>query len=150
MVRNFRRRAQGKLSPRWGPPRFFILDRPNPEQPMYIIRPEAKEGPTRAIHRNNLRLCSIDPTNAALPANVENPAQHRPSGFLIDVPRPMTSTPALTPMAWNMVPAKSEIIPSVPNGVIAQNPACLAEPEPPWNQSDPNSFFASRGPKTQF
>ncbi|XP_062374615.1 uncharacterized protein LOC134062574 isoform X2 [Sardina pilchardus] len=29
----------------------------NPDLPVYVIRPEGKEGPTRTIHRNNLRSC---------------------------------------------------------------------------------------------
>lgn len=34
LLSNFHRRAQGKLSPRWGPQRFVVLARPDPEQPV--------------------------------------------------------------------------------------------------------------------
>lgn len=57
LCRNFRRRARGKLGPFWVPEPWVVLSQPNPGQPVYVIRPEGKEGPTRTIHRNNLRPC---------------------------------------------------------------------------------------------
>lgn len=77
LLSNFHRRAQGKLSMRWGPQRFVVLARPDPEQPVYVVRPEAKEGPVRTIHRNNLRLCTFHPQTTSLPVSNENSAQGR-------------------------------------------------------------------------
>ncbi|KAL2093598.1 hypothetical protein ACEWY4_010910 [Coilia grayii] len=66
LMRNFRRRAQGKLAPQWLPTPFVIVTTPYRGRPVFTIRPEGKEGPLRTIHRNNLRAC---PTDAPAPQN---------------------------------------------------------------------------------
>lgn len=60
LMRNFRRRAQGKLAPRWLPTPFVVVSQ-LPDRPVFAIRPEGKVGPTRTIHRNNLKPCPGDP-----------------------------------------------------------------------------------------
>lgn len=60
LPRNFRRRARGKLAPRWGPDVWVVKAQPRVDQPVYVICPEGREGPTRTIHRNNLRCCPVD------------------------------------------------------------------------------------------
>ena len=60
LPRNFRRRAGSKLAPHWGPDVWVVVAQPRPEQPVYIICPEGREGPRRTIHRNNLRCCPVD------------------------------------------------------------------------------------------
>lgn len=60
LLRNFRRRAQGKLAPQWLPSPFIIVAQPYQDRPVFTIRPEGKEGPLRTIHRNNLRSCPMD------------------------------------------------------------------------------------------
>ncbi|KAJ7994626.1 hypothetical protein DPEC_G00251430 [Dallia pectoralis] len=57
LLRNFRRRAGGKLAPHWVPSPFVVVAQVQPGHPVYSIRPEGKNGPTRTIHRNNLRHC---------------------------------------------------------------------------------------------
>uniref|UniRef100_A0A8C7YMG5 Gypsy retrotransposon integrase-like protein 1 n=1 Tax=Oryzias sinensis TaxID=183150 RepID=A0A8C7YMG5_9TELE len=60
LIRNFRRRARGKLAPRWTPEPFVVVNQLREDHPVYLVRPEGKEAPTRTIHRNNLRLCPVD------------------------------------------------------------------------------------------
>lgn len=57
LIRNFRRRAQGKLAPQWLPTPFVVVAQPRPSRPVFSIRPEGKDGPIRTIHRNNIRPC---------------------------------------------------------------------------------------------
>ena len=61
LIRNFRRRAQGKLAPQWLPLPFVVVSQPYQDRPVFAIRPEGKDGPIRTIHRNNLRSCPGDP-----------------------------------------------------------------------------------------
>lgn len=57
LIRNFRRRARGKLAPHWVPTPYVIMAQIRPGHPVYSIRPEGKEGPIQTMHRNNLRPC---------------------------------------------------------------------------------------------
>ena len=100
LIKNFRRRAQGKLTSRWLPTPYVVLDRPRPEQPVYLIRPEGEEGPTRTLHRNNLRPCpagvlgSPEVQEEGPPgANVDVPPQFNLPSFLVP---PCPSRPAVT------------------------------------------------------
>lgn len=61
LMRNFRRRAQGKLAPHWLPTPFVIVGQSHPDRPVFTIRPEGKDGPCRTLHRNNLQPCLGDP-----------------------------------------------------------------------------------------
>lgn len=61
LMRNFRRRAQGKLAPRWLPAPFVVVRQSHPDRPVFTIRPEGKDGPCRTLHLNNLRPCPGDP-----------------------------------------------------------------------------------------
>jgi len=60
LIRNFRRRAKGKLTPRWAPEPFVIVTQLREGHPVFILRPEGKESPTRTVHRNNLRPCPLN------------------------------------------------------------------------------------------
>lgn len=72
LLRHFRQRAQGKLAPRWLPTPFVVVGRVHPDRPVYIIRPEGREGPERTAHRNNLRACPVTfpqaPTTSVKPS----------------------------------------------------------------------------------
>lgn len=57
LCRNFRRRARGKLAPFWVPEPYVVVSRLGSKELVYVVRPEGKSGPTRTIHRNNLRPC---------------------------------------------------------------------------------------------
>ncbi|KAK5898981.1 hypothetical protein CesoFtcFv8_008505 [Champsocephalus esox] len=57
LIRNFRRRARGKLEPHWVPSPDVVVSQVRPGHPMYSIRPEGKEGLIRTMHRTNLRPC---------------------------------------------------------------------------------------------
>lgn len=145
LVRNFHRCAQGKLSPRWGPQQFVVLARPNPEQPVYVVQPEAKEGPVHTIHRNNLRLCLSDPTNASSPENVEKPVQDRSLGCVLGAHPPVANMADFTPMTWNQVPIGCEVAPATESDVVRIAP-CPVNSELTVNLSDPNSFSTYRAP----
>lgn len=58
LIRNLRRRAKGKLTPRWAPEPFVIVTQLR-GHPVYILQPEGKETPMRTVHRNNLRPCPL-------------------------------------------------------------------------------------------
>lgn len=59
LLRHFRRRAFGKLAPRWQRTPYVVVSRLRPGHPVYLIRPEGEEGPVRTAHRNNLRVCPL-------------------------------------------------------------------------------------------
>lgn len=61
LLRNFRRREQGKLAPHWQPQLYVVIDQLCPGLPVFQIKPEGKEGPIRTIHRNHLRPCLFNP-----------------------------------------------------------------------------------------
>ncbi|KAJ8014708.1 hypothetical protein DPEC_G00018480 [Dallia pectoralis] len=56
LIRNFCRRARGKLGPHWDPQPFVVILQPSPGQPTYVVRPEGRDGPTRTIHRSHLHV----------------------------------------------------------------------------------------------
>ncbi|XP_042563837.1 uncharacterized protein LOC122132932 isoform X2 [Clupea harengus] len=53
-VRDFRRRARGKLGYHWDPRPYVVRSQPTRDRPVYVIRPEGREGPLRTLHQNNL------------------------------------------------------------------------------------------------
>ncbi|KAG1933728.1 interleukin-1 receptor accessory protein-like 1-A [Pimephales promelas] len=85
LPRNFRRRAKGKLAPRWGPDVWVVVARPRADRPVYVICPEGHEGPTKTIHRNNLRCCPVNISR-------EDPLEGEPS---ISQPQPMSWYPVI-------------------------------------------------------
>lgn len=56
LIRDFRRRARGKLGYHWEPQPYVVLGQASSDRPAYILRPEGRTGPTRTIHRNHLRV----------------------------------------------------------------------------------------------
>lgn len=64
LVRNFRRRSQGKLAPHWQRTPFVVIAQVQPGHPVYKVRPEGGSGPEKTIHRNNLRPCTWEPETA--------------------------------------------------------------------------------------
>lgn len=60
IIRNFRRRAKGKLAPRWTPEPFVEVTQLRENHPVYVLQPEGKEHPTRPVHRTNLRPCPLN------------------------------------------------------------------------------------------
>lgn len=56
LVRDFRRRARGKLGYHWNPQPYVVQGQPAADRPVYSIRPEGRDGPVRTIHRNHLRV----------------------------------------------------------------------------------------------
>lgn len=60
LIRNFRRRSKGKLTPRWKPEPFMVATKLREDHPVYVLRPEGKDTPTRTVHCNNLRPCPLN------------------------------------------------------------------------------------------
>lgn len=56
LVRDFRRRARGKLGYHWDPRPYVVQSQLAVDRPVYSIRPEGRDGPVRTIHRNHLRV----------------------------------------------------------------------------------------------
>lgn len=137
LVGNFRRRAQGKLAPRWMPGPSVIVSQTRPGQPVYVIRPEGKDGPTRTYHRNNLWPCPVDTLTPA-PVSPETlmppapelapncPLEPEPCMLLV---RPMPQ-PAIGPANPVTEPQPEPVISPQPafSGLLSPE---LLGPEPP-------------------
>lgn len=110
LLRNFRRRGQGKLAPHWQPKPFVVLGPLRPGLPVLRIRPEGG-GPERTIHRNHLRPCpytvpqdvpaeaSPDPRQPGeLPQQVPGPSWRNYTWYPVHVPlAPPVAIPATPP-----------------------------------------------------
>ena len=130
LVRNFRRRAKGKLTPRWTPEPFVVVTQLREGHPVYVLRPEGKEAPTRTVHRNNLRPCPLDvlqdsrePVGAPELSVVDPPNQLPPPtwwlpGLIMNSTRPLATQ--------SIDPALAEL-PDPPEGPAAPS----SEPEHP-------------------
>lgn len=122
LIRNFRRRARGKLTPRWTPEPFVVVSQLREGHPVYVLRPEGKEGPTRTVHRNNLRTCPLN----VLQNNQEPEEELR--GQETNMP------PDLPPPTWwlpSLINATQQ-----PTGP-APGPAQVSPPDPPQGPAAP-------------
>lgn len=72
LILDSRRRSKGKLADRWEKQPYIIIGSIRPNQPVYRLRPEGKEGPERVLHRNRLRPCIHYP-KVVQPAGGVNP-----------------------------------------------------------------------------
>ncbi|MGH0150878.1 UNVERIFIED_CONTAM: hypothetical protein FKN15_041562 [Acipenser sinensis] len=61
LVSSKRRRGRGKLADRWESEPYVVVERIDSQAPVYRVRPEGQDGPTRVIHRNLLRPCILYP-----------------------------------------------------------------------------------------
>lgn len=133
LLRNFRRREQGKLAPRWMPQPYVVLEQLRPSLPVFRIKPEGKDGPTRTIHQNHLRPCPFNPPDRPQPvpeAAIQNPvAPSAPS------PRPL-----LLPLTF--VPTASTSLTGQGQGTL------IGPPEVPLTTT-PLEQDASNGPLTR-
>lgn len=94
LLRNFRRRAHGKLAPRWIPTPFVVVSQLKPNQPVYIVKPEGKGGPIKTLHHNNIRPCGLllQPDAVTQDPEQPQPTPQSPApapGFPLN-PRPVT------------------------------------------------------------
>ncbi len=60
LVRNVRLRGKHKLANRWEPDVYVVL-RQSGDLPVYVVRPETREGPQRTLHRDLLLPCGFLP-----------------------------------------------------------------------------------------
>lgn len=60
LVKNVRIRGKHKLSDRWEQDIFIVVKRAG-DLPVYTVRPEGKDGPTRTVHRDLLLPCGFLP-----------------------------------------------------------------------------------------
>lgn len=54
LIRDFCHRSRGKLGYHWDPRPYVVQHQLEKDRPVYVVRPEGKEGPLRTIHQNNL------------------------------------------------------------------------------------------------
>lgn len=74
LVRNVRLRGKHKLADRWETD-IYVVVKQSGNVPVYVVRPETKEGPLRTLHRDLLLPCGfLLPT----PVEVETVAEKRP------------------------------------------------------------------------
>ncbi|MGH0149668.1 UNVERIFIED_CONTAM: hypothetical protein FKN15_015787 [Acipenser sinensis] len=59
LVRNTRHQGRGKLHDRWDSVPHVVVEEVQEGGPMYKVRPEGKDGPIRTLHRNRLRICTL-------------------------------------------------------------------------------------------
>ena len=107
---------------RWLPTPYVVLDQPWPEQPVYLIRPEGAEGPTRILHRNNLRPCPAGvlaspqvPEEGPPGANVGAPPQFNLPGFLVPPCPSRPAGPGVPPRAIHPVLAPGRYTTPIPS-----------------------------------
>lgn len=72
LVRNVRLRGKHKLADKWEADVHIVVKRAG-DLPVYTVRPENREGPTRTLHRDLLLSCSFLPMTAE-----EEPPQPKP------------------------------------------------------------------------
>lgn len=87
LIRNFRWRAQGKLTPRWIWELLVVLAALSPDSPVYRVWPEGHEEPERTFNCNNLRPCLYPPVETTPPPEAEQPQDTTMvRGFLLMLP----------------------------------------------------------------
>ncbi|KAL7406677.1 hypothetical protein ABVT39_024428 [Epinephelus coioides] len=124
LICNFRRRARGKLTPRWSPEPFVVIKQLREDHPVYVLRPEGKEAPTRTVHRNNLRPCPLNVLqDSREPAEeLKLPTADQPN----QLPPPTWWLPGLI-MSSTQQPAAQ-----------TRDPAPAQQPDPPEEPAAPN------------
>lgn len=138
LIRNFRRRSKGKLAPRWTPEPFVVVAPLREGHPVYVLRPEGKEAPTRTVHRNNLRPCPLNvfqdqqESRESEAPEVDMSRQLPPPtwwlpGLIMNSSQPLTEQPA--------DPSQAKP-PEPPAGTAAPN----REPEQPVRRSQRANF----------
>ena len=72
LVRNLGLKNKHKLSDRWEEDPYVVVDQPNPDIPVFKVRPEKRNGRERVLHRNLLLPCNFLP-----PRNYEQPPKSK-------------------------------------------------------------------------
>ncbi|KAL2097871.1 hypothetical protein ACEWY4_007078 [Coilia grayii] len=60
LVKRLGPRACGKLTDFWEEVPYIVVRQPNPQNPVYVVRPVQGGGDERVLHRNLLRPCSLN------------------------------------------------------------------------------------------
>lgn len=60
LVKRLGPKARGKLTDFWEEIPYMVVRQPNPQNPVYVVRPLQVGGNDRILHRNLLRPCSLD------------------------------------------------------------------------------------------
>lgn len=73
LVLNKRSRVRGKLENKWEADPYVIVSQPNPDLPVFVVKPETSLGEERVLHRNMLSPCMFKVLeNGDSPFNVPN------------------------------------------------------------------------------
>ena len=67
LVRNVGLKNKHKLSDKWGSTPYIVVEHPNPEIPVFKVRPEKGPGRERVLHRNLLLPCNFLPASRSEP-----------------------------------------------------------------------------------
>ena len=68
LVRNLSERGgPGKLRSHWEDSIYIVVSQKHPDSPVYEVKPEARKGPTRTLHRNPLFLSNTLPSETRPP-----------------------------------------------------------------------------------
>lgn len=82
LVWDNRRQGKGKLSDRWEKLPYVVVEHMGPDLPVYKLRPEGKEGPSRILHRNLLHPCLHPPAAQGDPVPADDLAVPATWGLL--------------------------------------------------------------------
>ena len=78
LVRNLGIQGKHKLGDKWGRYPYIVVSQPNPDIPVFRVRPENGIGRERTLHRNLLLSCNFLPQEVRVTPGV--PANKRPRG----------------------------------------------------------------------
>lgn len=88
----------GKLADNWEKSPYIVVRQPNPDIPVYVVKPDKGEGTEKVVHRNFLRSCPVNyevPTEAQLPVSVVEKRGDVPWWGMLSVPGELTEPGAL-------------------------------------------------------
>ena len=78
LVKNVRIRGKHKLADRWDKDVYVVVKRLDDDMPVYEVKPESGDGPSRTIHRNLMLPCKFPKPVADQPVNPAPDPPRRP------------------------------------------------------------------------
>lgn len=119
LVKNVGFTGKHKLADKWEEQAYIILEKPNPEIPVYVVRREDGKGSKRTLHRNmllSLATIPLDRPSTKLRPRLKTDRERQPDSELTSEDEsdedeaPMT----LNPLAPEYVPHRTDAAPPLP------------------------------------